>query len=396
MIVKKSDEFKKVSNLAASIQETSSYLHGSIEGVLVNMAKTYVNAGNNIPLVEGKGSFGDDFVWEAAATRYIQARKSKHFDDLFNKEDWVNLLHQTFEGEEIEPKFFVPVLPLVAINGSEGLSVGYAQKILPRSLSDVLSYVNSKINGNETPILTPHYNGQKFVVEQGETHNQWIFKGIVKRISAGTLEIQAIPLGYDLATYKGVLDKLEEDKVIKSYDDLSDGEFKFLVKVDKSFADNDEDWILTKLKLIKKVSENYTCIDENNRIVEFNNISEVVDAWYKIRLEFNDKRKISILNSLKTRLSALQIKLLFITLILKERLVINNKTEDEIVEQLSGIERGDLVVGNLKELLNIPVRSLTLTEKTKLEGMISEVKSDMLTVESMSSVDFLKKDLEKF
>ena len=66
-----------------------------------------------------------------------------------------------------------------------------------------------------------------------------------------------------------VLDSLEDDKKIVSYKDLSDNDiFKFEVSfLTKDLEQLSDDDILERLKLIKKVSENYTVLDENNKII---------------------------------------------------------------------------------------------------------------------------------
>ena len=72
------DKFTKVSNLGPKVQDYAQYLHGSLEGTIVNMTANYVGSGNNVPLLEGDGNFGSSFINDAAATRYIFARMASY------------------------------------------------------------------------------------------------------------------------------------------------------------------------------------------------------------------------------------------------------------------------------------------------------------------------------
>ena len=91
--------------------------------------------------MQKSGNFGTRSVQEASAPRYIFANGSKEFFELFKYEDDNILESQKFEGNKIEPKFYVPTLPMILINGSEGVSSGFAQKILPRNPENIKKYL---------------------------------------------------------------------------------------------------------------------------------------------------------------------------------------------------------------------------------------------------------------
>ena len=122
----------KVSQLGSKVAEFAEYLHGSMDGVTINLAQNFPGT-NNIPLLAREGNFGTRFSQSASAPRYIFTHGTKEFFELFKKEDNQVLIKQYFEGQQIEPMFYVPNLPILLINGSEGVSSGFAQKILPRN-----------------------------------------------------------------------------------------------------------------------------------------------------------------------------------------------------------------------------------------------------------------------
>ena len=388
------DKFVKVSNLGPKVQDYAQYLHGSLEGTIVNMTANYVGSGNNVPLLEGDGNFGSAFINDAAATRYIFARMNPILKSLYIKDDFVNLAHQDFEGAKIEPRFYVPTLPMLAINGSEGVSIGFAQKILPRDPKEILKWVKQRATNEPiTADLTPHWLGMKCTVEKGESSVQWEITGSFTRTTKHRITIDALPVGYTLKQYQDVLEKLVEDKVIKDYDDLSDNDvFEFEIQVDRAFGDRTDEWIMTKLKLIKKVSENFTCIDENNKIVIFSSLSELLEAWYTKRIEYNDLRKQHLLASMQEDMDYTNARAKFIQGVVDGAIELRNTKEAAVIAQAEAYDA--ILQGRVKGFLGLPMRSLTTEEITKLTAKAKELKSQIAAYKKHTFEEILVKDLD--
>ena len=106
-------EKKKVSSLGASVVDFAGYLHGntSIEGAIVTKTQSFCGA-NNVPILKEDGNFGTRLTPLPSAARYIFTKLPDYFDEIFVKADDENLIHQEFEGDEIEPLFYVPTLPI--------------------------------------------------------------------------------------------------------------------------------------------------------------------------------------------------------------------------------------------------------------------------------------------
>jgi len=398
VIQQKIDKFLKVSNLGPRVQDYAQYLHGSLEATVVNMTANYVGSGNNLPLLEGDGNFGSAFINEAAATRYIFARANPVLNKLFVSYDFVNLEHQNFEGAKIEPRYYIPTLPLILINGSEGVSIGFAQKILPRNPKEVAKWVRQTANRakRKTADLTPYWEGMKCVVKPGETANQWLIEGSFQRNNLTTITIDALPIGYNLKQYQDVLDKLVDDKVIKGYDDLSDNdEFMFQLQVDREFGRRPDDWIMNKLKLIKKVSENYTCTDENNKVVVFNSIDQLLDAWYTKRVQYNDLRKKNNLAVMQEKMEDASAKAKFIQGVVDEQIELRNAKESEIIT-LAGLYDAELTPERTKRYLGLSMRTLTQEEIKKLKATVKTLKAEIKEYSALSLEDILIKDIEDF
>lgn len=378
----------KVSQLGSKVAEFAEYLHGNMDGVIVGLAQDYTGA-NNIPLLQKKGNFGTRFSPEASASRYIYAYGTDQFFNLFKKEDIPVLKSQFFEGQQIEPVFYVPSLPILLVNGTEGVSSGFAQKILPRNPKYLSQYIKEYIDGPLGNVraykgtsLIPYYEGFNGTIEAGANANQWLIKGIVKKTSINKVEISEVPVGYSLKSYIKVLDELEDKKVIQSYRDKSEDE-KFLFEVtipSKDLKSWNDEQLLEKLKLVKKVTENFTVVDENNKIVVYQSAKEVLEHYITIKLAYLQKRKNNMIDQLESDIRFDFSKYLFIKMIVDDELVINKRKKADIEKDLDKV--GEIIKrdNSYDYLLNMSIQSLTEERMKKLQADIKTAKATLDTL----------------
>ena len=394
---KKIKEKTKVLQLANKCAEFSDYLHGSLDGVVVTLGQDYTGT-NNIPLLQKFGNFGTRSVNEASAPRYIFAKGSDAFFELFRYEDDEILEKQVFEGYPIEPRFYVPTLPVLLINGSEGVSSGFAQKVLPRNPENIKKYINAKLQGKPTrnDWLNPWFRGFNGSVNKDtDVPGKWYIKGLLECISGNCYLIKEIPYQYDLRGYIDVLDALLESKKITKYKDESDGENKlqFRVWLPKGLNTN-LDSLYEHLKLVKPITENYTCVDEENKIKVFNTVNEIIDYYIEVKKKYVLKRKNHYINKYNSDLDILLSKKLFITLYINNNIKINNIKKDEIINQLKAIK--EIVnVDNYNYLLNMPIYSLTLERIESLDKDIKNLRDKMENLKSSTVEDIWIDDLSK-
>lgn len=369
----------KVSQMNSKMAEFAEYLHGDASGVICNLAQDFPGT-NNIPLLQKKGNFGTRFSQEPSAPRYIYAYGTDQFFNLFKKEDMPILKQQYFEGQQIEPMYYVPSLPILLVNGSEGVSSGFAQKILPRDPKELIKYIKARLRGgNSSASLLPYYNGFNGTIEQGENPNQWLIKGVCTVKSINRVEITEVPIGYDLKGYIKVLDDLEDKKIIQSYRDKSENDnFLFEVTVpSKSLKSWDEETLYTKLKLIKRVSENYTVIDENNKIAVYDSITEILDHYIRVKMDAMGKRKEHLVQKLEDDIRIDYSKFLFIKMIVEDELIVSKRKKDAIVADLEKVDKILPKDGQYDYLLNMAIHSLTEERMAKLENDIKLKKEEL-------------------
>lgn len=371
----------KVYQLASQVAMESNYIHGdvSLQGSIVTLAQNYTGS-NNLPFLKGEGNFGTRFLNEASAARYISAKPQDYFGDIFKKEDDCNLITQVFEGDEIEPRFFVPTLPLVLINGITGIGVGFSSKILNRSVDNIKKAIIAKLDGKRVlpKWFTPAWNNFKGnVINLG--NNRWDIRGILT-VNGKKAHITELPIGYSLTEYMATLKKLKEKGIITKFIDNSEMDtFDFEVTLSEEESKKSFDEIFEDLKLSIIVTENLTCIDENNAIIEFDTPEELFNKYFNIKVEYLNKRLKSEIERLEKETQNLEEVHKFITEVIKGTLNLKKK-KAELEKDMTS--KGYI---NIDKLLALPLSSLTneraLEIKKRWEDKVTEL-------EEMKKKDF--------
>ena len=398
----KKNELKKVETLANKVAEYTDYKHGatSLIGVTVGLAQRFTGS-NNIPLLKVDGNFGTRIIPEASAGRYISTCCENYVNILFNSKDKEILNKQYNEGKLIEPKFYVPILPMILINGAVGLSIGYAQNILPRNKKEIIEYIKCKISGKKYKNkILPYYNGFKGDIEE-ISPNTFLIKGKIE-LNKGIGIITEIPINISYKKYIQILDNLINENIITNYKDKCDistdnilFEVKFNPTVYQEILNNNFD-VYEKLKLKTIEIENYTCLDIDNKIHTYNTIYELLDDYINIRLKYYDLRKNYWLQKYNEKLKFLCSKILFIENIIDNKIIINKQTNDKIIEQL---EKNQYIIkyeNSYDYLINMPISSLTIEKINEFKNEIIKINKMYKELQNSDLETLWKNDINNF
>ena len=396
------DSWIKTDTMCAQTQIDTNYIHGSanLESVIDNLVANYVGA-NNYPLLTGNsGGFGCRISPRPSAGRYTRVKLSDISKKLFLDVDNNVLEKQFFEGQFIEPKYLVPIFPVMFLNGSNGMSTGFSNEIQPRNPDDIIEYIKKKLNGTQHPrmSLLPWFKGHLGKVEYNKELDRNESFGVVTKNNMTSYTITELPIGIDYQKYIDGLDKMCEAGTIVDYDDKCDPKTdKILieVKTTREFTKKHEDTrsLFEALKLVKSLPETLCCIDENNRVREFNSITDILDLFIDIRLKFYDKRKTYMLTTLKEKLSVLASKYLFVKGIVDKTIIVSNKKKDDIVKQLEKNAKIIKVNDSYSYLLDMAIHSLTKEKLEELKKQIEDGKAEYAKVKATSINDMWIEDL---
>ncbi len=158
------DEIKVV-QLAGYVSEVAAYHHGetALHGTIVNMAASYVGSNNNVPLLEGVGQFGTRLQGgkDAASPRYIYCGIGALTRDLFREEDEELLTEEEEDGERVQPKHYMPIIPTILINGQEGVGTGWSSSVPPFDPIQVVDNMINKLDDKPLKPMIPWFRGYK-------------------------------------------------------------------------------------------------------------------------------------------------------------------------------------------------------------------------------------------
>lgn len=370
------DKFHKLASLAGGVADAG-YHHGenSAQEAGALMANTW---NNNVPFLDGQGNFGSRLVQEAAASRYIFCRISENFRKIYKD---IEIAPEHEDKEHLPPKFYLPIIPTVLLNGVRGIATGYSTSILPHDLSSVVECVRQAINGDDVsePVISfPQFRGDVVQTEDGK----YELRGKYKFVSKTQMYISEIPYQFDRAKYvEKVLDPLEDAGYITYDDDCSKDGFGFKVKFRKDYVfPKSEEAIHVKImkdfKLVEKLSQYIVVIDENGKLNDkFEKASDLIKHFVKVRKEFIQKRiDYQILQTDKQFKLALA-KALFIKEVNLNNIVIKGKTKAELKNELS---QTSVFVGFEDQLVSMNIYHMTNDEVERLKQTAHKAKAELM------------------
>lgn len=382
---------KTVSLIGRTIAD-GKYHHGdaSLSGAVSLMAATW---NNNVPLFHGEGSFGSRLAPTPAAARYTSIRLSKDFDKYFRDNE---ILEEQHDPENPEPKFYLPLIPWVLVNGVKGIAVGFATEIQPRAPKDLIkackAYLETGVLPNRIKPTLPEFNG-KILLDRKK--DLWYCEGLWNLKSKTQLEITELPYGVPRAKFVELLDKLEDNGDIATYYDYCDKSgFKFDIRLKRGGKQIADAKIVQMFKLRSYLNENFTTIDEHGEVLVFDSEVELLKYFCDLRLQYVDKRLQYLIKRDSEALRFSQVKLDFISRVLSGDLTfIGVDVQGLKKNALSSVS--DVLEEDLDKLVKITAGQFCSDSVQQLEDKIAGLKADIKANQSRTARDVYTKDLEE-
>lgn len=389
----------KVSQLAGYVSEKTSYHHGeaSLMDTIINLAQSFVGS-NNINLLEPIGQFGTRLQGgkDASSPRYIFTKLSETFNKIFHPDDYELLDYLDDDGYSIEPKFYVPTLPMILINGACGIGTGFSTDIPRFNPEDVKKRLLDLVEDEDSDIaeMTPWYKGFKGTIIKTE-ENKWDTTGVYK-IEDNKVIVTELPIGTWTDDYKTYLDKLETENVIHSYlNNSTETDVSFIIKIQK---DTLREWVADKsiskkLKLVTHLSANNMHVfDQNNQIVKMESPEEIIFHFWRIRNEYYIKRQKNLVEKLDSELKIINSRIRFINDIIEENIIVFRKKLEYINKQLEE-NMYHKVDSSYKYLTDMQIHSFSEETVTKLETKQKDIKGKYDVIKNYTLKDFWKNDI---
>ena len=378
----------KVAQLAAFVAEKSAYHHGevSLADTIVKLANDYTGS-NNINLLEPCGQFGTRLMGgkDASQTRYIFTKLTKEARKIFDPKDDAILNYLDDDGRPIEPDFYMPTLPMVLVNGTEGIGTGFSCYVPPFNPEDIKENIKRILSGDEIVPMRPWFRGFKGVVHKED--DTWMMEG-VWNWSGKNIVVTELPPGRWTQDYKEYLDGLVEKKLIGGFVNNSTTEDVHFEIMD--YMGND---LLKDLKLRKtfRVS-NMHLFHPTKGIYKYESPEEILKDFVELRLEHYKKRKAHLIDVLEKRAEMCSLKSKFVSMVIEGRLVVFKRKKQDLEEEMSTMF--PKIDGNLDYLLNTKTVEYTEERVKALMDEAKQAKEDLEKMMKTSHVTMWKTDIK--
>ena len=346
----------KVAQLAGYVSEHSAYHHGeaSLAGTIVGMAQTFVGS-NNIALLHPAGQFGTRLLGgkDAASPRYIFTKLPALTRLIFHPHDDAILEYLEDDGQKIEPKWYLPILPMVLVNGAEGIGTGWSSSVPNYNPREIVQNLRRMMDDDAPHPMAPWYRGFNGTITPADARGTYTTYGEVEKSADGkSLHIKELPVKKWTAEYKeGILEPMlaagdgkavekGAEKVELVATDLrehhTDTTVSFTLGLtDEAMAAGEKKGFHKALKLSSTLAtSNMTLFDEQSRIAKYDAAEEVLTAFYTLRLGYYGKRKQYLVDELTAAWTKLDNKMRFVNAVVSGALKIANRKKADLVAQL--------------------------------------------------------------
>lgn len=349
----------KVAQLAGSVAEMSAYHHGeqALMMTIVNLAQNFVGS-NNVNILQPLGQFGTRINGgkDAASPRYIFTMLSPLAKLLFSSLD-SNLLKFLYDdNQKVEPEWYIPIIPMVLVNGAEGIGTGWACKIPNYDPREIVNNISRMLNHQDPLPMLPSYKNFKGVIhELGQ--NQYLVSGEVSVLDKNTIEITELPVRTWTQAYKeSVLEPMLQgtDKtppLISDYKEYhTDSTVKFVVRMTEEKLAQAE---AAGLHKVFKLQSSLTCnsmvlFDHMGCLKRYESVHDILKEFFELRLHYYKLRKDWLVGSLGAESAKLSNQARFVLEKIEGKISIENKSKRDLIRMLvqKGYESDPVVAWN--------------------------------------------------
>ena len=412
----------KVAQLAGNVSEVTAYHHGenSLQQAIIGMAQIFVGT-NNINLLSPNGQFGSRIQGgsDASSPRYIYTLLSELTKLIFKEEDNCTLNYLNEDSQVIEPEYYIPIIPMILVNGAVGIGTGFSTNIPQYNPNDIIdSCINicnkisdeninvasdndihklyNVINDIDIENYVPYYLGFKGTIQKNDK-DIYESKGIYNWLDDTTVEISELPVGFWTEDYKEFLESiiLNNQFNLKSFEShYTAKNVKFILKFTPGsrtlYGNSDKFQNNFKLVSSKNLSvNNMHLYSSSGAIKKYKGTSDIIKEWAKVRILKYYERKNHQVKNLQKEYNILSAKIRFILDVIAGKIKIMNIKLDVIAEKLNelnypkiykdsdnSIDDNELIKG-YNYLIKMPISQLTLDRKIILEKEVEDLKNKL-------------------
>ena len=283
--------YHKVANVVGETMKLHPHGDASIFAALVNLA-------NKGFLIDRQGNFGNIYTGDqASAARYIECRLSPlALEVMFNKD--LTEYVESYDGRTTEPVSLPAKIPLLLLQGAEGIAVGMATRILPHNFRELLQAQIAILTEQDFEIF-PDFpqKGLIDITDYDQGNGKVRCRARIKEKNEKTITITEIPYGTTTTSLIDSIEKAAKSGKIKimSISDYTAEEVEIEIKLPRNIYAKDtikalyaftdcEVPLNTNLTLIRGDFPETSTVDE---VLKFNTEKLVDDLTRELEIELS-------------------------------------------------------------------------------------------------------------
>jgi len=347
---------------------------------------------------------------DSASERYIFTLLNKITRLIYPNVDDNILNYLSDDGQSVEPIYYVPVIPMVLINGAKGIGTGFSTDIMsynPLQIINRIELMLKKDNNYKLITIDPYYQGFTGNIEKLDNGKKYLITGSYEIINDNKVKINELPIGTWTQDYKEFLETLIDSKkknsIVKDFNDNStDMIVNFMIEfkpgtlkelLDKKI-EHGMNGIHKFLKLYSiQSTTNMHLFNNKEQLKKYNSPQEIIDDYYDTRLEYYKIRKEFLLNKLNSDLKLISNKTRFINDNLNNKIDLRKKKKDEIITLLNKMKFDDIYNNDYEYLRKMPMDSVCEESIEKMKKEKDEITCSINDLESNSNEDLWLKEL---
>jgi topoisomerase-4 subunit A len=396
-------KFHKVANVVGWAMRYHPHGDAAIYEALVNLANCDL-------FIEKQGNFGNTMTGDrAAAARYIECRLLPFAKQvLYNPE--LTTFVDSYDGRHQEPVTFPAKIPVVLIQGVQGIAVGMSTYILPHNPIEVLDAMKAAINGQPFA-LYPDFPGGGILDVSGydDGKGKVAVRAKLNTQDPKRIVIEELPYGVTSEMMIASIEaKAKEGKLkIASITDYTADKVNIEIDLQRgTFSKDIVNSLYAYTACETKISVNPLVIRDNMPVIM--GVSEMIrfhatHLMEVLRLELELQKK-HLLEDLHAR----TLERIFVEERIYKRIETKKTAEDVSKAVITGFKPFEdqllhpVSADDVDRLLKIPIRRISLFDIEKNKQQIDEINTNLKDVEkklanlksySLGYIDMLKQTM---
>ncbi len=376
--------YTKVANIVGQAMQYHPHGDASILGALVQLGQKGL-------LIDCQGNWGNILTGDSnAAPRYIEARLSKFAKEVVFDPKITNWM-TSYDGRNQEPTELPVRFPLLLAQGTEGIAVGMASKILPHNFNELIDASINILQGEDFTIYPDFPTGGSADCsnyKDGARGGSVKVRAKIEKIDKNTVAITEIPYGKTShVLIDSILKAKDKGKIkIKKIEDMTTEKVEILIHLPNDVSpDKTIDALYAFTDCECNIAPNACVIVDNKP--QFLSVKDI--------LVYDTNHTRDLLKwQLEIRLAELEDQWHYTSL---ERIFFENKVykileqnqnswEQQLQDVFSEMKtyqdilRREILMEDIEKLVEKPVRKISKFDTKAIDEKIAAIESEMQTV----------------